>query len=171
MTTLAVPTVRLSLQSPDLHAWCSSTASCAEFQGAARKYAASVIMTVAYGKTTPTQYSDRKPINTLPADPGALSHTTLELAAEVQAINKFGHRLGHALRPGAYHVDSYPILKYFPGQWKRDGAQHHKEELALFAGQLDKVREGIRTGQGVDCLARTMIGQQQGECSCAVLIK
>lgn len=74
-------------------------------------------MSLTYGKTTPTAYSDK----------------------DVQDVNKCLGRLGSALRPGAYLVDSFPILRYVPGyltQLKR----FHKEELALFRSQVDIVR-------------------------------
>ena len=55
---------------------------------AARKYAASVVMALAYGKV-PKSYED----------------------PEVQSVNRCLTRLGLAMRPGAWKVDTYPILK------------------------------------------------------------
>lgn len=81
-------------------------------------YAASVIMAITYGKITPTSYSD----------------------PEVQQVNKCLSRLGSAIRPGAYLVDSYPILRYVPG-YLDTLQQYHREELALFRSQLDAVRQ------------------------------
>ena len=81
------------------------------------RYAASVIMSLTYGKTTPTSYSD----------------------PEVQLVNKYLARLGRGLKPGAYLVDSYPILQYVPF-YLNTLKQHHKEELALFKSQLEGVR-------------------------------
>ncbi|KAI0933583.1 hypothetical protein AcV5_005691 [Taiwanofungus camphoratus] len=59
----------------------------------AKTYAASVVMAISYGKTTPTSYSD----------------------PEVQAVNCCLRRLGSALRPGTYLVDTYSFLRYIPG--------------------------------------------------------
>ena len=77
-------------------------------------------MSVTYGKTTPTSYSD----------------------PDVLQINKSAARLGDALRPGAYLVDSYPFLKYIPGlnsQLKR----YHQEEIALYRSQVNAVKERV----------------------------
>jgi hypothetical protein len=80
-------------------------------------YAASVVMTFTYGKTTPTSYTD----------------------PEVVAVNKSIARFGRAMKPGAYLVDMYPILRFVPGYLSQLKVWH-KEELALFNGQLDAVR-------------------------------
>ena len=47
-------------------------------------------MTLAYGKTTPTSYSD----------------------PEVQQVNKCLTTMGNMVKPGTYLVDTYPILRY-----------------------------------------------------------
>lgn len=82
------------------------------------RYAASVIMSITYGKTTPTAYSD----------------------PEVVAVNRCLKRFGQVIRPGAYLVDTYPILKYVPG-YLTELRKWHQEELALFQEQLNLVRE------------------------------
>lgn len=80
-------------------------------------YAASVIMTLTYGKTTPTSYTD----------------------PEVIEVNKCIKRLGTSLRQGTYLVDTFPLLKYVPG-YLTDLRRWHKEELQLFSEQLQVVR-------------------------------
>jgi hypothetical protein len=93
-------------------------------------------MTLAYGKTPPSHN-----------DP------------EVQSVNRCLTRLGLALRPGAWRVDVYPVLRhvlfscvfvttnidvylirYIPG-YLRELRAGHEEELALFKGQLNVVKE------------------------------
>lgn len=83
----------------------------------AMRYAASVVMTFTYGKTTPTSYTD----------------------PEVILVNKCLARFGRAVKPGTYLVDTYPILRFVPGYLSQLKAWH-QEELALFNGQLDVVR-------------------------------
>ncbi|KAG1792730.1 cytochrome P450 [Suillus plorans] len=83
----------------------------------AMRYSASVIMSFAYGKITPTSYTD----------------------PEVVSINMFSARFGQAMKPGAYLVDAYPILRFVPGYLSELKAWH-KEELAFYDGQLDAVR-------------------------------
>ena len=82
------------------------------------RYAASVVMGITYGKVTPTSCSD----------------------PEVVAVNRCLKRFGQAVLPGAYLVDTYPILQYVPGHLTQL-KKWHQEELALFEGQLDTVRK------------------------------
>ncbi|KAG1764164.1 cytochrome P450 [Suillus placidus] len=86
-------------------------------QSHAMRYAASVVLSFTYGKTTPTSYTD----------------------PEVVAVNKSLARFGRAMKPGAYLVDTYPILRFVPGYLSQLKAWH-QEELVLFNGQLDAVR-------------------------------
>jgi hypothetical protein len=75
-------------------------------------------MGITYGKVTSTSYSD----------------------PEVIAVNRCLERFGQAVLPGAYLVDTYPILQYVPG-YLTQLKEWHREELALFEGQLDTVRK------------------------------
>jgi hypothetical protein len=43
------------------------------------------------------------------------------------------------MKPGAYLVDTYPILRFVPG-YLSQLKTWHQEDLALFNGQLDAVR-------------------------------
>jgi len=74
-------------------------------------------MTITYGKTTPTSYAD----------------------PEVQQVNACLARMGKALKPGSYLVDSYPFLQYVP-RYLRTLRRYHQDELALFRSQIDVVR-------------------------------
>ncbi|KAG2140708.1 cytochrome P450 [Suillus cothurnatus] len=85
-------------------------------QSHAVRYAASVVMSFTYGKTTPTSYTD----------------------PEVVAVNKSLAHFGRAMKPGAYLVDTYPILRFVPGYPSQLRVWH--QELALFNGQLDAVQ-------------------------------
>lgn len=60
----------------------------------------------------------------------------------VRSVNTCLTRLGLAMLPGAWKVDSYPLLKYVPGYLKelQDG---HAEELNLFKTQLQEVRDKL----------------------------
>ncbi|PPQ95023.1 hypothetical protein CVT25_000486 [Psilocybe cyanescens] len=85
-------------------------------QDHAKRYSASVVMALAYGKN-PKSYED----------------------PDIQAVNRCLTRLGNNLRPGMWKVDAYPILRYIPGYLKelQDG---HAEELKLFKSQLNEVK-------------------------------
>ncbi|TFK52811.1 cytochrome P450 [Heliocybe sulcata] len=106
-------------------------------QAHAKRYAASVIMSLTYGKATPTSYSD--PV--------------------VQDVNKCLTRLGVTLQPGKWMVDAFPILRYIPGYLStlRDW---HKEELALFRSQLDGVRKQMESGQARPSFAKYLLERQ-----------
>jgi hypothetical protein len=74
-------------------------------------------MSLIYGKTTPTSYTD----------------------LEIVTVNKCIDRFGRAIRPGAYLVDTYPILRFVPG-YLNQLKVWRQEKHALFKGQLDAVR-------------------------------
>ncbi|KAG6330373.1 hypothetical protein ID866_8716 [Astraeus odoratus] len=105
-----------------------------------KRYAASVIMAINYGKTTPTAYTD----------------------PEVVALNLCQERFNRAARPGAYLVDSYPILKYVPF-YARTLRKWHKDELALFRSQVDIVKEKMASGDTTSSLTRYLLENQENE--------
>ncbi|KAG1852411.1 cytochrome P450 [Suillus subalutaceus] len=107
-------------------------------QGHAMRYAASVVMSFTYGKTTPTSYSD----------------------PEVVAVNKSMERFGQAMKPGAYLVDAYPILRFIPGYLNQLKAWH-QEELALFNGQLDAVRRQMGEETATPSFGRFILEHQK----------
>ena len=84
-------------------------------------------MTVTYGKTTPTSYSD----------------------PEVKRIEQVTARLGSALRPGAYLVDTYPFLRYIPGCTSKL-ERYHKEEIGLYRSQVEEVKQRQVRRRGAD---------------------
>ncbi|KZP13150.1 cytochrome P450 [Athelia psychrophila] len=93
----------------------------------AKRYAAALVLTMAYGKTTPTHTSD--PV--------------------VRQINLCLTRLGQVLLPGAWAVESYPWLRRVPGYLSVLQAWHG-EELGLFREMVDNVRWDMRREQAGD---------------------
>jgi hypothetical protein len=85
-------------------------------QAHANRYAASVILRVTYGKSTPTATN----------------------APEIVTVHKMLKRFQTLMRPGALLIEKFPILKYVPfftseiEAWRR-------EESKLFYDQLDRV--------------------------------
>ncbi|EGN99632.1 hypothetical protein SERLA73DRAFT_179742 [Serpula lacrymans var. lacrymans S7.3] len=92
----------------------------------ARRYAASVIQKVAYGKTTPTSGTD----------------------PEVQHVRLSLDRLRHAMRPGQYFVDTFPFLKHLPW-YGRELKKWHQDDLRLYTSQLGKVQKQLESNQDV----------------------
>ncbi|PBK80852.1 cytochrome P450 [Armillaria gallica] len=92
----------------------------------AKRYAASVIITLTYGKPSTTTYSD--PL--------------------VQKIMMFMRRFGTVARQGAYWVDTVPILRYVPG-YLSDLHKWHKEELAFSRSSVDTVKDKISRNEEI----------------------
>ncbi|KAG2029545.1 cytochrome P450 [Suillus americanus] len=79
---------------------------------------------------------------------------------EIVAVNESLARFGRAMKPGAYLVDTYPILRFVPGYLSQLKAWH-QDELALFNGQLDVVRRQMREGTARPSFARFILEHQK----------
>lgn len=80
-------------------------------------YAATVIMSLAYGKTERSTYQSP------------------EIRRVVACLNRF-HA---AAQPGHFAIDAHPWLRYWPGYLSQH-RRWHKEELTLFREQYESVR-------------------------------
>ncbi|KAJ3550664.1 hypothetical protein NM688_g5022 [Phlebia brevispora] len=104
----------------------------------ARRYAASLVMSMTYGKTEPTYFTD----------------------PEVQEMALHGTRFGKVVRIGAHVVDNYPILRYVPfvtatlRKW-------HREELQLFNSLVDGVRNKMENHTAQPCFVTYLLERQQ----------
>ncbi|KAJ3487189.1 hypothetical protein NLI96_g3712 [Meripilus lineatus] len=107
----------------------------------ARKYTTSVILSLAYGRKTPTHIDD----------------------PEVNAIDRAVKRVVDCFQPGAYLVDTFPILKYIPIPEIRTLRQYHQDELALFRGLLDVVRQQIANKEDIQPSFASYILERQRE--------
>ncbi|KAG1739304.1 cytochrome P450 [Suillus lakei] len=96
------------------------------FQHHTLSYAMTTIMTVAFGKTTPTSAAD----------------------PEVKTLRRLMVIFRSVLRPGAYLVDSIPWLKYLPwyGQTLKRGFEDHQ---VLFADQMNRLKQQIQSNADV----------------------
>ncbi|KAH9842975.1 cytochrome P450 [Rhodofomes roseus] len=103
-----------------------------------KRYAASIVITLTYGKTTPTSYSD----------------------PEVQNINRVARHFGAALRPGAHFVDTYPFLKYIPGYLKHL-YRYHEEELVFFHEMIAGVKAKLSRGEASESFVAYLLKEQQ----------
>ncbi|KAF8735059.1 hypothetical protein AX14_002818 [Amanita brunnescens Koide BX004] len=104
----------------------------------AKHFAASVVMTLAYG-IAPERYDD----------------------PDIAAVEKCLRRLGENLLPGKWKVSTFPLLKYIPGYFKELHLAH-TQELALFGGKLRQVRERLARGEEVpDCFGRYLLERQE----------
>ncbi|KAG9314755.1 cytochrome P450 [Chiua virens] len=103
-------------------------------QAHANRYAASVILRVAYGKSTPTATD----------------------APEIIKIDEMLGRFQKLMRPGALLVEKFPVLKHVPfyasyiETWR-------KEESKLFHDQLDRVSRELKTGNAGPSFVRYLL--------------
>lgn len=81
-----------------------------------------------------------------------------------QRIIQVNHTLERVASPGAYLVDTFPMLLRLPdaiAPFKRELKLHHQKELTLFRELMDQTREKIGHGEAKPCWERTMIEEQQ----------
>ncbi|KAH7912664.1 cytochrome P450 [Hygrophoropsis aurantiaca] len=102
-----------------------------------RRYAASVVLSITYAHP-PTSLSS--PL--------------------VRAVNLCLSRFGSTIRPGAWLVDTYPILQYVPG-YLNQLKEWHQEEKALFDGVLQGVKNEMVTGTARPCFAKFLLEHQR----------
>lgn len=103
----------------------------------ARRYAASVILSLTYGKPSPSH----------PEDP------------DIPLINRCLVRIGRAVRPGAHIVDDLPWLKSVPFYGKQLRG-YHREELALFRRQMQTTRDDIASKKAPPSFGKYLVERQ-----------
>ncbi|KAG1880926.1 cytochrome P450 [Suillus subluteus] len=106
-------------------------------QAAANRYAASVILRVMYGKSTPTATN----------------------APEIIVIHKMLKRFQMLMRPGAFLIERFPILKYVPG-YTTELEEWRREESQVFHDQLNRVSRQLATGKAGPSFARYLLENQ-----------
>lgn len=111
------------------------------FQDHIQSYAATLVVHMAYGRRGRAYYSD----------------------PEIREVVEGSKRLGITLRPGAFAIESYPWLRYFPGYLKSTGVQKWADdELDLFVGALRDVKARLASKQPVaDCFAKYLLEHQR----------
>ncbi|SJL17991.1 uncharacterized protein ARMOST_21562 [Armillaria ostoyae] len=103
------------------------------------RYAASVILTLTYGKTTPTTFDD----------------------PDLQDMIRDGNRFRMVILPGAYLVDTFPVLRWFPG-YLSELKRWHRDSLGLCRRCLGSVQTRIDSGEAVpDCFATDLLDNEK----------
>lgn len=90
-----------------------------------------------------------------------MNEDTKELRERIINVN---HTLERVASPGAYLVDTFPVLMRLPkflAPFKRELEGHHKKEIGLFRELMENVRTDMRRGQARPCWERTLIEEQQ----------
>lgn len=104
------------------------------------RFSAGVVLQLAYGKTVET---GDEPI--------------------VRDILEVVHTLERVISPGAYLVDTFPILMWLPkwlAPFKREGDRLHKRELNLFRKNIDDVRAEIANGDQTSSFCRSWLEKE-----------
>lgn len=73
------------------------------------------------------------------------------------------HTVERVASPGAYLVDTFPILMYLPkwlAPFKREGEMLHQREITLFRELLFSVRDRMRSEKCGDCFAKKFLEKQ-----------
>ncbi|KAG9310416.1 cytochrome P450 [Chiua virens] len=99
-----------------------------------QRYAASVILRLTYGKSTPTSNDDP------------------EVARIHQAMKNFQQ----AMRPGAFLVDRIPWLKCIPG-YDRRLREYHDFEIQLYRDQINRVQAEMEANKGDNSFVKTLL--------------
>ncbi|KAI0308523.1 cytochrome P450, partial [Amylostereum chailletii] len=101
------------------------------------RYAASIILSITYGRPSPSFKSD----------------------PDVALIYQCLQNLGRALRPGAHLVDDFPWLKHIPF-YGRALREQHAVELDLFQRQMQGVRNDLAAGNARKSFGKYLIEAQ-----------
>ncbi|KAL6887113.1 cytochrome P450 [Trichoderma evansii] len=104
------------------------------------RFSAGVVLQLAYGKTVET---GDEPI--------------------VRDILEVVHNVERLISPGAYLVDTFPILMWLPkwlAPFKREGDRLHQKELNLFRKNVDDVRDEMANGDQTPSFCRSWIEKE-----------
>ncbi|KAK4142201.1 cytochrome P450 [Dichotomopilus funicola] len=105
------------------------------------RYAASVVVTVTYGRRVEDVRSD----------------VVVKMNAEAMG------RLTSVNIPGKYAVERYPALKYVPAvfaPWKAEVLEQRKKDIQMYTGLMDDARKRRAAGTLPDCFAKYLLNEQ-----------
>ncbi|KAM5511934.1 hypothetical protein FOXYSP1_06734 [Fusarium oxysporum f. sp. phaseoli] len=114
----------------------------ADFRVHLERYAASVIVTVTYGRRVEDVRSD------------------IVVRRNAEAME----RLTMVNIPGKYAVERYPALKYLPtflAPWKKEVLQQRQKDIQLYTELMDEVREKVAQGTSPTCFAKHLLEEQE----------
>ncbi|KAI0792996.1 cytochrome P450 [Irpex lacteus] len=106
-----------------------------------KRYTASAILSSVYGWPT---FSTEGPI--------------------IKRLHAHTARIASAVVPGAFLVDFFPFMKYFPSwlaKWKRDGLAWHKAETEMFEGFNAGVAEKLHAGEAQHSFVTELIETEE----------
>ncbi|KAK3290361.1 cytochrome P450 [Chaetomium fimeti] len=105
------------------------------------RYAASVVVTVTYGRRVEDVRTD----------------------AVVQMNAEAMERLTSVNIPGKYAVERYPALKYVPtmfAPWKAQVLEQRKKDIQMYTGLMNDVKKRLAAGSLPNCFAKHLLDEQ-----------
>ncbi|KAK4033928.1 cytochrome P450 [Parachaetomium inaequale] len=105
------------------------------------RYAASVVVTVTYGRRVEDVRTD----------------------AVVQMNAEAMDRLTSVNIPGKYAVERYPVLKYVPSifaPWKTQVLEQRKKDIQMYTGLMNDVKKRMAAGMLQNCFAKHLLDEQ-----------
>ncbi|EGS17163.1 uncharacterized protein CTHT_0064770 [Thermochaetoides thermophila DSM 1495] len=106
------------------------------------RYAASVIVTVTYGRRVEDVKTDK----------------VVRMNAESMT------RLTLVNIPGKYAVERYPLLKHVPSflaPWKREVLEQRRKDIEMYTGLMEDVKKRLTAGKLPDCFAKHLLDEQK----------
>ena len=82
---------------------------------------------------------------------------------DIRKVVQVVHTVERVASPGAYLVDTFPILMYLPrwlAPFKREAERLHDFEITLFRDLLREVQEKMQAEKCPDCFAKTFLEKQ-----------
>ncbi|KAL2020641.1 hypothetical protein VTK56DRAFT_8131 [Thermocarpiscus australiensis] len=114
----------------------------ADFRTHLERYAASVIVTVTYGRRVEDVRTD------------AVVRMNAESMERLTSVNI----------PGKFAVERYPALKYVPSifaPWKAQVLEQRKKDIKMYTELMDDVRQRLAAGVLPDCFAKHLLEEQE----------
>ncbi|KAI1080805.1 cytochrome P450 [Whalleya microplaca] len=105
------------------------------------RYAASVIVTVTYGRRVEDVNTD------------AVVQSNAESMGRLTSVNI----------PGKFAVERYPVLKYVPSifaPWKAQVLEQRRKDIRMYTELMEEVREKLAKGSLPDCFAKHILNEQ-----------
>ncbi|KAK0385962.1 hypothetical protein NLU13_7136 [Sarocladium strictum] len=113
----------------------------AQFRTHLERYAASVIVTITYGRRVDDVRTD------------VVVQRNAEAMGRLTSVNI----------PGKFAVERYPILKYVPAvlaPWKAEVLKQREQDIRLYTQLMDEVREKVANGTSPHCFAKHLLEEQ-----------
>ncbi|KAI0284840.1 cytochrome P450 [Russula brevipes] len=121
---------------------CDWLVESAERDGHFRRAAASMIMSVVYGRPPITSGQD----------------------PSIQVVNEFTERLTRAALPGAHFVEFFTWMRYIPSslaKWKRIAEDRYKQDSAMLEGLFHEVEADVAKGDYRQSLCAKLIRESK----------